>query len=517
MVGNQLPVPGSLVLAAITRGAVGVTLSALAPCLALAQDAGNAAHAWIIEPSVALRQTFTDNQTLQSVKESDSITEASAGVRLTGNSRILRGFLDYSLTGSAYAKNSAANALDHVLNANAIAEVIDGQAFVDLRASYLKQAISAFGSQSPEQRLTERNTADFARVFISPYVRGRVGSTTRYEARLSREVARAKGTDLGDAENSAASLHFDGLASGSALGWSADATHDVSNYRAGRRTFDSRARVGLTYAVTNEVKLGLGVGTERTDLVTIDGKSTPTYAAQAEWTPTERTSLSANVEKRFFGPAHVLRFLHRTRNTVWTVSDSRDISDRATQGNAGLGNVYDLFFRQYASVEPDVVKRDVLVRNLLRTSGVDPNAVVVGGFLSSAATLQRMQSASLAIVGVRNTITVLLSSGRNERADKVATVLDDLSTTRAVRERGLSLDWAYRLTPQSSINLTASYRSSDGDLASQQTTLKAVRAAWTSTLGLNSIVNIGARHVIFDSPTTPYDENALFASFRWLF
>lgn len=517
MMNKQTPVHGRCAAFLPTRGALAPALMALAPCLALAQDAAGPARTWAIEPSVSLRQIFTDNSGLKTLKESDAITEAGAAIRLSSKSGRLRGFLDYSLTGSAYARNTDANDLRHFLSTNATAELIDGQAFVDLRGSYTRQSVSAFGSQSPVPGLTDTNQSDVASLSISPHIRGRLGSAARYEARLSHEVVRAKDTDAGDADHSAASLHVDSGTGGAGLGWFADASYNASDFRAGRRTFDSLARVGLSYVVNSDLKLGVSAGTERTDLVTSTGESNATYGVQAEWMPTERTSLSANVEKRFFGTAHALRFAHRTPSMVWTLSDSRDISNKSGSDNASLGSVYDLLFRQFASAEPDAVKRDVLVRNHLQTSGIDPSAVVVGSFLASAATLQRTQSAAFAIVGVRNTITVQLSNTRSERADKVASVLDDLSTVQAVRQRGLALDWAYRLTPQSTIHVAGSYQRSDGDLAAQQTTLKAITATWTSTLGPNASVSAGARHAVFDSTTTPYDENALFAAVRWSF
>lgn len=492
-------------------------LIALAHGSALAQDAGGATRTWALEPSVSLRQTFTDNQHLQTVKESDAITEASAGVRLTGTSGRLRGYFDYALTGSVYARNNDANDLRHFLSTAGTAELIDGQAFVDLSGSYTRQAISAFGSQATSPGLTDANQADVASLSISPHVRGRLGSLARYEARLSHNVTRAKGTNAGDGENSAASLHFDGGGSGAPLGWSADASHNISAYRGGRRTFDSRVRAGLSYVVSNELRLGVSAGTERTDLRTLDAESNATYGAQVEWTPTERTLLSGNIEKRFFGTAHALRFTHRTPNTAWAVSDSRDISNTSAQGVGGFGSAYDLFFRQFASAEPDAVKRDALVRGYLQTNGINPNAVVVGGFLASAATLQRSQSASVAIVGVRNTVTLQLSNSRSERADKVTTAFDDLSTAQDIRQRGLTLDWAHRLTQQSSINLGGSYQRSTGDLNTQQTTLKAITASWTSTLGPKTSVSAGARRAEFDSSTAPYDENAVFAALRYAF
>jgi uncharacterized protein (PEP-CTERM system associated) len=349
---------------------------------------------------------------------------------------------------------------------------------------------------------------------ISPYLRGRLGGPLRYEARLSLETTRAKGSDAADVDNGAATLHLDSGGSGAPLGWAADASHNVSDFRAGRRTFDTRLRAGVTYVLNREFKLGLTAGSERTDILTLDGESNNTWGLQGEWTPNERTSLSANLEKRFFGNSHAVRFAHRTPNTAWALSDSRDISTSNSQGNASFGSAYDLFFRLFASTEPDATKRDVLVRNYLQTN---PNAVVIGGFLASAATLQRTQQASVALVGVRNTVTLQATSSRSERADKVSLAIDDLSSVREVRQHGLSLNWALRLTPLSSINVVGSYQRSAGDLSSQQTTLKAIAATWNAPLGARSTMSAGARHAVFDSTTTPYTENALFGAVRLSF
>jgi uncharacterized protein (PEP-CTERM system associated) len=266
------------------------------------------------------------------------------------------------------------------------------------------------------------------------------------------------------------------------------------------------------------LRLGAHVGRERTDLAVLGGESLAIWGAQVEWLPTERTSLAATVEHRFFGTAHQLQFSHRTPRTVWAVSSSRDVSTTSQQGVGEFGSVYDLFFRQFASAEPDAIKRDLLVRTLLSVNGIDPNTVVISGFLASAATLRRSHSASLGLIGVRNTVTLRLSASRDQRADRLANVLDDLSSATEVRQHGLALDWAYRLSATSSVSAIASYQRSKGDtIATARSTLKSLTALWTATLGPRSTASAGARHATFDSPSLPYDENSVFASFRLSF
>jgi len=489
----------------------------LVPCVVHAQDAAGAKRGWTVEPSLSVRETITDNANLQPLKSSDSITAINAAVRVVGTTASLRGSLDYSLTEYLYARHSGDNGPLSVLSAEATAEVIDGLGFVDLRGNYSQQAVSAFGSQSTDPALGANNRTDVADLYVSPYLRGRLGSTVHYELRASYDATRAKGTSASDVNNGVASLHLDGRAAAASLGWTADASHSVSRFLAGRRTFDDRLRAGMTYVVNPELQFGANAGRERTDLPSVDANSDATWGAQAEWTPTERTKLAATAEKRFFGTAHSLHFTHRTPSTVWPLSDSRDISTSNTQGKGGLGSAYDLFFLQFASVQPDPVLRDALVRSYLQANGIPVNAVVIGGFLSAAATLVHTQSLSFALVGARNTVTVMFSGSNSSRADKVAAVVDDLSNNNDVRQRGITLDWSYRLTPTSSLSATGGYQRSDSDSSTLQTTLKTLIATWTGKLGPRSSVSAGARHTSFDSPATPYRENALFASFRLAF
>lgn len=482
----------------------------------LAQEATPGGRAWTIEPTVALRETFTDNYRLQTTKVSDAITEATAGLRVTAHAGMLRGALDYSLTGVANSRHSDANEVRHFLSAASTAELVQGFAFVDLRASYSQQVASAFGSQSPYAGLDNSNERDVATIQIAPRLRGQVGGLVRYEARVSAESTRAKGTSAGDVDRASASLHLDS-GGRSRLGWTADASHNSTDYLAGRRTYDGRLRAGVNYQFTRELKLGVTAGQERTDLITVDGDSYDTWGVTLDWQPSERTSLAASAEKRFFGHAHSLAFAHRTPGSAWTLSTVRDISTSDAQGTASFGSAYDLFFRQFASAQPDPTQRDVMVRNFLQTNGIDPRASVIDGFLASAVTLQNTQAMSVALVGARNTVTLRASVSRRERADQVSTSLDDLSATTRMRERGISLDWAHKLTPKSVINLAGSYRRSEGDLSAQQTTLKAFTAAWSSPLGARSTMSAGARHARFDSPSAPYTENAVFGAVRFAF
>lgn len=497
-----------------------VALAVWMPMWATAQDASappSATRVWQIEPSAAVRQTFTDNRDLSANKRSDSITELTGAIRVSGHRGPLRGAVDYSLTGVVHARESGDNEVRHFLGADATAELIDGTAFVDVRGSYTQRSISAFGTQSPDAALDNRNRTDVGSLLVAPYLRGRLGAGVRVQARASLQTTRAKDTDASDVDEAAVNLRLDSGESARRLGWYADASRTVTDYRAGRRTYDALARLGLSYRFSPEWRVGAHVGQERTDLVETDGESTTIVGVQADWIPSPRTALNASVERRFFGTGYSLRFAHRTPATAWALASSRDVSTSRLDGIGALGTSYDLFFRQFASAEPDEVKRDLLVRDYLRANGIDPRAVVVSGFLASAATLQRSHMASVALVGVRNTVTLQLSATDSERADRVATVVDDLTAARELRQRGALLDWAYRLTPNSTLSLAAAVQRSTSHATADRSTLKSLSLGWTGRLGPRSTATAGLRRAEYDTDLDPYDENAVFAAFRYAF
>ena len=86
-----------------------------------------------------------------------------------------------------------------------------------------------------------------------------------------------------------------------------------------------------------------------------------------------------------------------------------------------------------------------------------------------------------------------------------------------VRQRGLHVDVSHRLTPLSSISFIVSTQRTQGDLASQESTLNSLSTTWSTRTGPRSTLSAGARWVDFDSNAQPYVERALFANLRLQF
>jgi uncharacterized protein (PEP-CTERM system associated) len=505
----------------VALAALALCGSAAAQAQAAAAPAGAPPQDWRIEPSITVRETFSDNARRTAVKDSDAITDLVAAIRVSRDRGALTGSLGYALTGSLSSRDSSRNEARHALNLAALAEVVPSTFFVDASAELRQQAVSAFGGPAPGSGALDPNEARTGALRLSPYLRG--GSPTLgYEARLSHTVTRSEAAaNQGDATFSGASLRVGNMAARAPLGWTVDLLHDTSDYAASRKTKTSRARLGLNYLVSGELRLGATVGRERSDVFVLGGESTNNYGLSAQWSPSPRTALDASAERRVFGTGHALRFTHRTANAVWTLASSRDVATPSVSGTGAFGSAYDLLSRRLESTEPDAAKRDKLVRDALAANGIDPNAVVTGGFLASAAVLQRAHSASLALVGARNTITLQVQASQSRRADTLSTALDDLTSVDELKQQGVLLDWALRLTPLSTVTVGTGYQRSEGvggANAGAETTTKSFNATWSYQLpGGRSNVAAGLRHSNFSSATAPYEENAAFVSFGMRF
>jgi uncharacterized protein (PEP-CTERM system associated) len=269
----------------------------------------------------------------------------------------------------------------------------------------------------------------------------------------------------------------------------------------------------LHFTLDPQLRLSLIEGVEASNVSTVDKETHSTPGVGIEWSPTERTRLSGQYEKRIFGSSHSLSFEHRTPRTVWRYSDTQDVQTGFGQPAAGqVGTAYDLFFAQFASVQPDPILRAAIVDQFLRANGIAPTARVFSGSLASAPTKQRRQDLSAAYVGIRDTVTVAGSQTRGVRIDPLSTAVDDFANNNIVRQRGVSISVAHRTTPVAALNLIASIDRTSGNEASQASTLRSVRLYWTDLFGPRGDYSLGIRHSRFGSTANPYTETGVTAT-----
>lgn len=467
-----------------------------------------------VVPRVSVAETFSDNARLtNNDQRADQITEISPGIRITSDGGRVKGYFDYALRELIYAQNSYTSTTQNSLNTFGTVEAVEKWAYLDFSGTISQQAISAFGTQSVGNTAANVNLTETSSYRLSPYVRGRLTDAAEYEARYTQWETRSKSSLVPDVTSK------DGLVkvgSGSAfrvLGWSGEASRQSITYGAGRNTQADRLRAVVTYAANPQFRLSAIGGREANNYTTINKESYASGGFGVDWTPSERTKLSAFHENRFFGDGHNLSIEHRTARTVWRFSDVRDVYATPSQTGFGrIGSVYDIFYSQFASLEPDPVKRAQLVNDFLQSNGINPNTTIVSSFLSSAASVQRLQDVSFSLLGARDTVTFMATRRESRRLDTLSTVFDDLSNSTVLIQHGFNVGYAHRLTPQSSLNMLLSQQKTSGATTVQEATLRSVNLSVSTRLDNRTSAMLGLRRVVFDSIASPYVESAVTGS-----
>jgi uncharacterized protein (PEP-CTERM system associated) len=168
-----------------------------------------------------------------------------------------------------------------------------------------------------------------------------------------------------------------------------------------------------------------------------------------------------------------------------------------------------LYFSQFASLEPDPIKRAALVTSFLQTNGISASAPVISSFLTSAVSLQRRQDLSFSLLGLRDTVIFMATRSATSRLDTISTALDDLSNATAVYQNGFSVSYAHRLTPDTAMNVLTSIQQSSDSQGLQDTSTRSLNMSISSKIGAKTTAALSARRVVFDSKAAPYTESAI--------
>jgi len=501
---------------------------------AWAQEAAGARPAISIVPRISVSETYTTNVALSSSgKKSDLITQVSPGIRISSNGGRIRGSLDYSLTEQIYANNSSGRRSQNALTAAGTVEAVENWAFVDFSGLIGQQAISAFGAPVGDGSALNSNSTETSVFRLSPYVRGRLGSVADYEARYSLSSSRSGSAAVSDVNTRELSLRMTGTGGRKTVGWNLTGDQQTIDYSAARST-SSRRISGLVSVPINDrwsayVKAGHEssnyevANNQNLDFTALGVTFTPNDEAQfsidrdangstglvVKWAPSRRTSVSVVRERRLFGDSQTIALAYRTSNTAWTFSDTRStVTSNGLSTNAPTQTLYDLLLAQFSAGELDPVRREQFSA-FLQANGIRPAATAIGGFLTSALSLQNQQQLSFALFGVRSTISLTATRGSNTRLDSVSSAADDLSNSAVVRQNGLIANYSLRFSPATTLSVIAARQNASGSLGQAGTSTTSVNVNLSTRLTKDATASIGARRIVFDSSTTPYTETAV--------
>lgn len=463
-----------------------------------------------VEPRVSAGVTLTNNGARTGTNpRNDQILEVTPGVTMVLNAPRAKGFVDYSLSALHHVQGTVADEFVNSLNANVTFEAVSQFAYVDVSGVVADRSISAFGTQSFGR--TDANRSETGSFRVSPYLRGIWGGAVNYELRYGIEKSNTAIDSRSDITVQDVSLRLRSDLTGQVVGWTFDSSTQDVDYTLGRRTRSDQVQVGLLYAASPQLLLSGQVGVESNNVITLQRESYNTTGLGLDWRPSDRTRLNAQVQKRYFGTGHNVSLEHRTARTVWRFTDTRDVvNNPLSASGAGLGSIYDLFNNLYASIEPDPVRRAQLVQAELLRLGLPTDAALAGGFLSSAPTVDRSQQLSLALVGVRSTVTFLLSRSSSTRLRVAGNLGDDFDANSRIDQQSWSVIYAHRLTPLTSLSASLSRYKSEGTVVGANDRLTALTLGMTTRLALRTSGNLQFMRAI-QNGASPYRESAISA------
>ncbi|MDD5404046.1 MAG: TIGR03016 family PEP-CTERM system-associated outer membrane protein [Sulfuricella sp.] len=426
---------------------------------------------WTIVPSLDLKETYSDNITLapRGYEQSDFVTQVIPGISLTGTGPRLRVNARYAMQNLFYAQESNRNTINHMLNANANAELVDNLLFMDGLASISQQNISLTGPQAADNVNVTGNRTEVKTYSLSPYLRHSFGNTASSELRYTHSAVSSGVGGLADSQTDRINL---GINSGSAfrtVGWGLNYSNQKTAYDNSASTLiqsrDNEVISGnLRYMVTSRFSLKATGGYEKNDYISIGTKPEGSFwSGGFSWTPGPLTSIDASAGKRFFGNTYSLAASHRTRLTAWNIAYNEDIT--STQSQFLLPPTIDTsgFLNQlWAATIPDPVARQQIVDSFIQANGLPLSLAESLNYLTNRLFLQKSLRASVALTGARNTLVLsLFNTSRNAQTaqaqDSILFGSSNLALSDKTRQVGGNALWNWRLGPRTSANINAGY------------------------------------------------------------
>jgi uncharacterized protein (PEP-CTERM system associated) len=465
-----------------------------------------------------LTESRTDNAGLVSepLARSSWVSDASAGIRADYRGPTSTLMVDYRLHSLFYANQTVLNSNQRFLNSAANFDLLEKWLFLDAKAAISQQNRSAFGAATiTGVPLTSANRIETTTYQLSPYVRGRVPQLVDYllrftstDSRTSDGIIPVTRTDqwVGGIKNADGAARF---------GWSLDGDQMDVRSRSQSTRQDARLRATLMFAVDPLLHVSVIGGRERTDYASSARQGSNIYGAGIEWSPTDHTQLAAVGEKRFFGADHLVALTHRTPSTAWSFNSSKDVTVLPNQlAAASPGSVYSLMYDLLASAIPDPTMRADAVRRRLDENGLTSGAALSDSFITTQPYLNRRQEASLALLGIRNTITLTAALKEQQGLGPRTVSTNALAPTEDVRQLGFSASWAHRLSPETFFSLIFSRLHSEGLLDRSVETRQRLQSFFVSTrLGPKTSASMGFRQVRFESTVVnSYNERAFVCS-----
>lgn len=472
---------------------------------------------WAVEPSLKLRELYTDNVDLapREAARSDWVTELSPGISVTGTGRHVDVRANY-LMQNFYYKNKDERRTDHLLEALGKAELVDDVFFIDGKASVSRQNVSAFGPQAVDNANTPGNRARVATYVLSPYLQHRFGNVARGEARYVHGRLNTDAIGVFDANLDQLQLKLTNGTAFRTFGWGFQHLNRRIDYSNDASLTLRKTTAVLRYALNQDTALTLTSGHEKYNYLSLgDTPEGYFWLVGAEWIPSERTSVVAGAGRRFYGNTYMLQAKHRIRNATFRLTYDEDLT--SSQGQLLLPanvDIADFIGELLAPRLPDPVTRGREVETLVRNTGLPSQLTNATNTFTNEVFLQKRAQASVALAGSRNTVVVNVFSTQRQPQSAGLTVTPVIGAQDDTRQHGAYALWNVRLAPRTQGNASVEFVRTASQSSVREDELKAIRIGAVTQFRPKLAAGIELRHVRQDSNVAAgsYRENAIAAT-----
>lgn len=410
---------------------------------AIALVAGSAWADMTFTPTFSAMERYSDNVSLVSTgRESSFITEIRPGFKLSSKGGRGEYSVDYSLQSLLYSHDSKENALNNQLAATLRTEILEDHFFLDGSANISQVNTDLTKSTGTGNFNTTGNLSETKTVSLTPSWKSRFGDKAKLDARWMVSYSDSDNAAISGASASNLSVTLSSGPHFQRTPWGLNFQQQNSDGDANASHFSSLSG-NIGYAVTPKVTLNLTVGRDSNNGTTnaYSQTSGSFWSVGGSWNPSPRTSLGANVGKRYNGDSYGLSFNHRTRQTVWDLRYNEQVTDTFAQILQAIA--YDVYlcdnlliFVPSGSGSPDPAVCLPLIFNL----------PVLTSQLQSGFTLNKTLSGTVSYKTGKSTFALNLSR----------TQIDLLATATNDETRAVTGSWNYKLTPRMTSTLSLS-------------------------------------------------------------
>ena len=463
------------------------------------------------EPRIGVQHTITNNSRLVSNGSSDQMTEVMPGFRLARDTARLKGFVDYTLRAVNYARDTSPDKIWHNLYAQGTVEAVEDHVFVDLDGRATLQPVSAFGP-SVGASTANTNMTQTTSFRISPYIKGEIDNGLAYEARYGMTDTRYDTAARSNVTVHDWLLQLGRRPSGQLVSWRIDAAQQNADYDNGRTIDTTAVRGRLGYMPLSDLHLVAIAGREHTNQLSPVREYSNIYGFGFDWRPSERTNISFEREKRYFGESHNAVLQYRTGRTVWRYTDRKSIVNGLGDQFGSPSSLYDLLDGFYMRTEPNAIRRMQLVQAEIERMGLPADMQVFQDFLTSSSKLQRAQNLSFALLGRRSTLTFSLMRSDSRLLQGAFSLGDDFNNDSKIRQRGWNISVGHRLTSSSSVMASFGETRNSGVDSGLETRTRPFIFSWTTLIAPRTNIGLQLRRVLSDGNVSRYGESAIMGS-----